>query len=91
MPINMTDYKMIVHERVYNVLQIILDFDRRPAEDGTPPQPKFIDEDGVIKTMPNVKCTKHISKAYECGGACSMQLLRGQPECAGYISRRKRK
>ena len=27
MPINMTDYKMIVHERVYNVLQIILDFD----------------------------------------------------------------
>lgn len=56
MPINMTDYKMIVHERVYNVLQIILDFDRRPAEDGTPPQPKFIDavyidEDGVIKTM----------------------------------------
>lgn len=43
MPINMTDYKMIVHERVYNVLQIILDFDRGPAEDGTPPQPKFID------------------------------------------------
>lgn len=35
MPINMTDYKMIVHERVYNVLQIILDFDRGPAEDGT--------------------------------------------------------
>ena len=39
----------------------------------------------------NVKCAKHISKAYECGGACSMQLLRGQPECAGYISRRKHK
>ena len=39
----------------------------------------------------NVKCAKHISKAYECGGACSMQLLRGQPECAGYISRRKKK
>lgn len=56
MPINMTDYKMIVHERVYNVLQIILDFDRGPAEDRTLPQPKFIDavyidEDGVIKTM----------------------------------------
>lgn len=32
MPINMTDYKMIVHERVYNVLQIILDFDRGPAD-----------------------------------------------------------
>ncbi len=39
----------------------------------------------------NTKCAKHITKAYECGGACSMQLLRGQPECAGYISRRKRK
>jgi hypothetical protein len=39
----------------------------------------------------NTKCTKHITKAYECGGACSMQLLRGQLECAGYISRRKRK
>lgn len=35
--------------------------------------------------------TLHYTKAYECGGACSMQLLRGQPECAGYISRRKRK
>lgn len=39
----------------------------------------------------NTKCAKHITKAYECGGSCSMQLLRGQPECAGYISRRKRK
>lgn len=37
------------------------------------------------------QCAKHITKAYECGGACSMQLLKGQPECAGYISRRKRK
>lgn len=47
---------MIVHERVYNVLQIMLDFDRGPAEGGAPPQPKFIDavyidEDGVINTM----------------------------------------
>lgn len=25
------------------------------------------------------------------GGSCSMRLLRGEPECAGYISRRKRK
>lgn len=25
----------------------------------------------------NTKCAKHITKAYECGGACSMQLLRG--------------
>lgn len=23
MPINMTDYKMIIHERIYNVLQIM--------------------------------------------------------------------
>ena len=39
----------------------------------------------------NTKCAKHITKAYECGGSCSMRLLRGEPECAGYISRRKRK
>ena len=39
----------------------------------------------------NTKCAKHITKAYECGGACSMQLLRGQAECVGYISQRKRK
>lgn len=25
----------------------------------------------------NTKCAKHISKAYECGGSCSMRLLRG--------------
>ena len=23
----------------------------------------------------NTKCAKHITKAYECGGSCSMQLL----------------
>lgn len=39
----------------------------------------------------NVKFAKHISKAYECGRACSMQLLRGQSECVGHIPRRKRK
>lgn len=26
----------------------------------------------------NTKCAKHITKAYECGGACSMRLLKGQ-------------
>lgn len=26
MPINMTDYRMIINERVYNVLQIMIDF-----------------------------------------------------------------
>lgn len=97
MPINMTDYRMIINERVYNVLQIIIDF-AGPLEDGKPPKPKFIDavyidEDGTIKTIRDEAwCFQFVRrKAYECGGACSMQLLRGQPECAGYISRRKRK
>ena len=52
MPINMTDYKMILHERVYNVLQIMLTFGECKEE--TPPPVKFIDavyidEDGNIK------------------------------------------
>lgn len=55
MPINMTDYRMIINERVYNVLQIMIDF-AGPLEEGEPPKPKFIDavyidEDGTIKTM----------------------------------------
>lgn len=79
MPINMTDYRMIINERVYNVLQIMIDF-AGPLEEGKPPN-----------QCANTKCAKHISKAYECGGSCSMRLLRGEPECAGYISRRKRK
>lgn len=35
MPINMTDYKMIIHERIYNVLQIMIDFGNEPIEDRT--------------------------------------------------------
>lgn len=55
MPINMTDYRMIINERVYNVLQIMIDF-AGPLEEGKPPKSKFIDavyidEDGTIKTM----------------------------------------
>ena len=55
MPISMTDYKMIIHDRIYNVLQIMIDF-AGPLKDGEPPKPKFIDavyidEDGTIKTM----------------------------------------
>lgn len=55
MPINMTDYRMIINERVYNVLQIMIDF-AGPSEEGKPPKPKFIDavyidEDGTIKTI----------------------------------------
>lgn len=54
MPINMTDYKMIIHERIYNVIQIMIDF--APYEEGKPPKPKlidavYIDEDGAIKVM----------------------------------------
>lgn len=33
MPINMTDYRMIINERVYNVLQIMIDF-AGPLEGG---------------------------------------------------------
>lgn len=55
MPINMTDYRMIINERVYNVLQIMIDF-AGPLEEGKPPKPKFIDavyidKDGTIKTI----------------------------------------
>ena len=55
MPINMTDYRMIINERVYNVLQIMIDF-AGPLEEGEPPKPKFIDavyidEDGSIKIL----------------------------------------
>lgn len=55
MPINMTDYRMIINERVYNVLQIMIDF-AGPLEEGEAQKPKFIDavyidEDGTIKTM----------------------------------------
>lgn len=32
MPINMTDYKMIIHERIYNVLQIMIDFGNEPIQ-----------------------------------------------------------
>ena len=39
----------------------------------------------------NTNCRKHISKAYECGGMCSMQLLKGKPECEGNVTRRRRK
>ena len=56
MPINMTDYKMIIHERIYNVLQIMIDFGNEPIKDRNAPKPKFIDavyidEDGVIRTI----------------------------------------
>lgn len=56
MPINMTDYKMIIHERIYNVLQIMIDFGNEPIKDRNAPKPKFIDavyidEDGTIKTI----------------------------------------
>lgn len=53
MPINMTDYKMIYRDQVYNVLQICIDFF---VNEGAAPKPKFInavyiDEDGMIKAI----------------------------------------
>ena len=53
MPINMTDYKMIYRDQVYNVLQIRINF---LVEEGAAPKPKFIDavyvdEDGMIKAV----------------------------------------
>ena len=54
MPINMTDYRMILRGRVYNVLQIVL-VTRFEDGDDAPTvkyiEAVYIDEDGVIKTM----------------------------------------
>ena len=54
MPINMTDYRMILRGRVYNVLQIVL-VTRFENGDDAPTvkyiEAVYIDEDGVIKTM----------------------------------------
>lgn len=55
MPINMTDYKMIVNERVYNVLQITIEFGGGSVENSEL-KSKFInavyiDEDGMIKAL----------------------------------------
>lgn len=72
MPINMTDYKMIIHERVYNVIQIMIDFDPYAEnEEGKPPKPKFIDavyidEDGTIKVLRDEAwCFQFIRRATE--------------------------
>ena len=51
MPIDMTDFKMIYKDRVYNVLQMMLDFGI--IQEGEKPQPKFIDaiyidENGMV-------------------------------------------
>ena len=54
MPINMTDYRMILRGRVYNVLQIVL-VTRFEDGDDAPTvkyiEAVYIDEDGTIKTM----------------------------------------
>lgn len=42
MPINMTDYKMIIHERIYNVLQIMIDFGNEPIEDRNAPNQNLL-------------------------------------------------
>lgn len=51
MPINMTDFKMIYKDRVYNVLQMVLEFGN--SQEGEFPCPKFIeavyiDENGTV-------------------------------------------
>lgn len=68
MPINMTDYKMIIHERIYNVLQIMIDFGNEPAKGTNAPKPKYIDavyidEDGVIRTIRDAaECFQFVRK-----------------------------
>lgn len=54
MPINMTDYRMILRGRVYNVLQIVL-LTRFEDGDDAPTvkyiEAVYIDEDGSIKIL----------------------------------------
>lgn len=54
MPINMTDYRMILRGRVYNVLQIVL-VTRFENGDDAPTvkyiETVYIDEDGSIKIL----------------------------------------
>lgn len=59
MPINMTDYKMIYKEQIFNVIQINIVWEGQtynPDKPNEPPKPKFIDaayidEDGGIKVV----------------------------------------
>lgn len=68
MPINMTDYKMIIHERIYNVLQIVIDFGNESIKGANAPKPKYInavyiDEDGVIRTIrDDAECFQFVRK-----------------------------
>lgn len=54
MPINMTDFKMIYQDRVYNVLQIMINFGCIQKEET--PAPKYIEavylnENGEVKVV----------------------------------------
>ena len=54
MPINMTDYRMILRGRVYNVLQIVLVTRFENGDDAptvTYIEAVYIDEDGSIKIL----------------------------------------
>lgn len=54
MPINMTDYRMILRDRVYNVLQIVLVTSFERESDGPTVkyiEAAYIDEDGSIKFL----------------------------------------
>ncbi|MBP3578995.1 MAG: hypothetical protein J6K15_12870 [Lachnospiraceae bacterium] len=65
----MTDYRMILHERVYNVIQIMIEF-KEPEKDEAP-KPKFIDavfidEDGQIKTVRDeARCFQFVRRKAE--------------------------
>lgn len=49
MPINMTDYRMIINERVYNVLQIMIDF-AGPLEEGNHQSRSLLTQYTLTKT-----------------------------------------
>lgn len=74
MPINMTDYKMIVHERVYNVLQIEMIFhidkdeSRKNLKQPSSIYAVYIDEDGEIKIMEDEAwCFQFVRRSRERG------------------------
>jgi len=39
----------------------------------------------------NTVCTKHQSKGYQQQGMCIFSLLKGTPECEGFVTKREKK
>lgn len=50
MPINMTDYRMIINERVYNVLQIMIEFCRTVRRGGNHQSRSLLTQYTLTKT-----------------------------------------